>query len=212
MMEFFVVVTEKVFLLCDESKLISHFRIIDASKPLSGDSSKSLWNQIFHQKFESLIENRRNKAGLELRRHMSTNIEIYQLRNHFLNFGNNLIFIRRKESRCQCSCRYDKLSNYCSFLNIRLLTESFEELMVQSEIFVQFQIFIWDFDWKIKPVIFEAEELENWDMSIVIAVLPLFIKQDCKSDVTDNVQEFQNRKVCLRLEVICWHLDGKGSR
>ena len=122
---------------------------------------------------------------------MSTNIEIYQIRNHFLILGKNLIFTRRKKSRCRCSCWYDNFSNYSSFLDITILTESFQELMVQSEIFVQFQIFIWGFDWKIKPVVFEAEELENWDMAIVIAVLPLFIKQDWESDVTVKSTSFR---------------------
>ena len=63
--------------------------------------------------------------------------------------------------------------------------------MVQSENFVQFQIFIWDFDGNFKPVVFEAEELGNWDMSRVIAVLPLFIKQDCESDVTVKSTSFR---------------------
>ena len=122
---------------------------------------------------------------------MSTNILRYQLKNHFLFLGTILTFIRRKNLPCNCLRSYDIFSNYYSFLNIRILTESFEELMVESEFFVQFQTFNWDFDWKIKPAFFEKDELENWDMSIVIAVLPLFIKQDSESDVTVKSTSFR---------------------
>ena len=42
---------------------------------------------------------------------------------------------------------------------------------------------------EIKPVVFEEDELEYWDISKLKKPLPLFINQDSIFDVTDKLQE-----------------------
>ena len=42
---------------------------------------------------------------------------------------------------------------------------------------------------EIKMVVFEEDELEYWDISILKNFLPQFINQDSIFDVTDKLQE-----------------------
>ena len=43
---------------------------------------------------------------------------------------------------------------------------------------------------EVKSVVFVEDELEYWGNSILTEFLPLFINEDFKSDVTDNIHEF----------------------
>ena len=62
---------------------------------------------------------------------------------------------------------------------------------------------------EIKSVVFEKDEWEYRDISILKALLPLVVNQDSKFDAKGNLLDFEKQSICLKYKTIDWHLDGK---